>query len=42
MVCSLEKIEDEYDIALYQKVKKEFDKNPKTYTLSEIKEMYGL
>ena len=37
-----EKIEDEYDIALYQKVKKEFDKNPKTYTLSEIKEMYGL
>ena len=37
-----EKIEDEYDIALYQKVKKEFDKNPKTYTLNEIKEMYGL
>ena len=37
-----EKIEDEYDIALYQKAKKEFDKNPKTYTLAEIKEMYGL
>lgn len=37
-----EKIEDEYDIALYQKAKKEFNKNPKTYTLKEIKEMYNL
>ena len=37
-----EKIEDEYDIALYQQAKKEFDKNPKTYTLKEIKEMYDL
>lgn len=37
-----EKIEDEYDVALYQQAKKEFDKNPKTYTLKEIKEMYDL
>ena len=37
-----EKIEDEYDIALYQQAKKEFDKNPKTYTLKQIKEMYDL
>lgn len=38
----LEKIEDEYDIAVYKKAKKEFDRNPKTYTIDEIEEMYGL
>lgn len=38
----LEKIEDEYDITVYKKTKEEFDKSPKTYTIDEIKEMYGL
>lgn len=37
-----EKIEEEYDIALYQKAKKEFDKNNKIYSLKDIKEIYGL
>lgn len=37
-----EKIEDEYDIALYEKAKKEFDKDPKTYTIQEMKEKYKL
>lgn len=33
----LEKIEDEYDLECYEKAMKEFKKNPKTYTLDEVK-----
>ena len=33
----LEKIEDEYDLETYNKAIKEYHKNPKTYTLDEIK-----
>ena len=38
----MEKIEDEYDLECYYKAKKEFDKNPKTYTLEEVKKELGL
>lgn len=31
-----EKIEDEFDIALADKALKEYEKNPKTYTLAEL------
>ena len=34
----LEKIEDEYDLECYEKAIKEYKKNPKTYTLKEVKE----
>lgn len=37
-----EKIEDEYDIALFNEAKKEYEKDPITFTLEEIKEKYGL
>lgn len=33
----LEKIEDEYDLDCYNKAMEEYKKNPKTYTLKEIK-----
>lgn len=33
----LEKIEDEYDLKAYKKAVEEFDKNPITYTLEEVK-----
>lgn len=32
-----EKIEDEYDIAVYEKAMEEYRKNPVTYTLEEVK-----
>lgn len=38
----LEKIEDEYDLETYKKAIKEYEKNPKTYTLEEVKEELGL
>ena len=38
----LEKIEDEYDLESYKKAMKEYKKNPKTYTIEEIKEELGL
>ena len=38
----LEKIEDEYDLETYKKAIKEHEKNPKTYTLEEVKEELGL
>ena len=38
----MEKIEDEYDLECYYKAKKEFDENPKTYTLEEVKKELGL
>ena len=33
----LEKIEDEYDLECYNKAIEEYRKNPKTYTMEEVK-----
>ena len=33
----IEKIEDEYDLECYYKALEEYNKNPKTYTMEEIK-----
>lgn len=38
----LEKIENEYDLECYEKAMKEFKKNPKTYTLDEVKKELDL
>ena len=38
----MEKIEDEYDLECYNKAVEEFNKNPKTYTMEEVKEELGL
>lgn len=38
----LEKIEDEYDLESYKKAIKDYKKNPKTYTMEEIKKELGL
>lgn len=38
----LEKIEDEYDLKCYEKAMKEYNKNPKTYTIDEAKKELGL
>ena len=38
----LEKIENEYDLECYNKAIEEYKKNPKTYTLEEVKEELGL
>lgn len=38
----LEKIENEYDLEYYKKAVEEYEKNPKTYTMQEIKEELGL
>ena len=35
----LEKIEDEYDLECYYEAMKEYEKNPKTYTTEEVKQM---
>lgn len=32
-----EKIEDEYDISIYEKALKEYEEYPQTFTLSDIK-----
>ena len=37
-----EKIEEEYDIALADAAMREYEKNPKTYTLKELMEELGL
>ena len=37
-----EKIEDEYDIALADQALREYEKNPKTYSLEELKKELGL
>lgn len=34
----IEKIENEYDLKCYKKAMEEHKKNPKTYTMEEIKE----
>jgi len=38
----LEKIEDEYDLRCYEKAMEEYKKNPKTYTMKEVKKELGL
>lgn len=38
----MEKIEDEYDLKCYEKAIEKYKKNPKTYTLKEVKEELGL
>ncbi len=38
----MEKIENEYDLECYKKAKEEYEKNPKTYTMKEVKEELGL
>lgn len=38
----LEKIEDEYDLECYEKEMKEYHKNPKTYTLDEVKKEFKI
>ena len=38
----LEKIEDEYDLECYNEEIKEYRKNPKKYTMKEVKEELGL
>ena len=35
-IAVIEKIENEYDLACYEKAMEEYNKNPKTYTLKEI------
>ena len=38
----IEKIEDEYDLKCYYKALEEYEKNPKTYTMDEVKKELGL
>lgn len=38
----LERIEDEYDLAVYEKAMEEYRKNPVTYTLEEVTKELGL
>ena len=38
----IEKIEDEFDLECYKKAIKEYEQNPKTYTLEEVKKELGL
>ena len=38
----MERIEDEYDLKLYEKAMAEFEKNPVTYSLDEVEKELGL
>ncbi|MBR4928396.1 MAG: CopG family transcriptional regulator [Oscillospiraceae bacterium] len=38
----LEKIEDEYDLAAYEKAMKEYSEDPVTFTLDEVEKELGL
>ena len=38
----VERIEDEYDLQLYETAVREYIKNPKTYSLSEVERELGL
>jgi len=38
----LDRIEDEYDLALFEKAEEEYAASPKTYTLEEIKKRHNL
>ena len=37
-----EKVEDEYDIALADKALKEYEKDPKTYSIEEVSKILGI
>lgn len=39
---ALERIEDEMDLAAYNKAMSEYAKNPKSYTLDEVEKELGL
>ncbi len=38
----LEKIEDEYDLEVYMSSLEEYEKNPVSYSHSDIKEIFGI
>lgn len=38
----IERIEDEYDLKLYEEAMKEYQKNPVTYSLNEVEKELGL
>lgn len=38
----MEKIENEYDLECYKKAIEEYKKNPKTFTMEEVKKELGL
>ena len=38
----LRRIEDEYELKAYEEAKAEFDRNPKTYSMDEIKAEFGI
>lgn len=38
----LERIEDEYDLQAFEQAMQDFQINPQTYTLAEIKQDFGL
>lgn len=38
----LEKIEDEYDLQCYYEAMEEYKKNPKTYTMEEVKKCWEI
>ena len=38
----IEKIEDEYDLKYYYEALEEYNKNPKTYSMDEVKKELGL
>jgi len=40
--AALERIEDEYDLKVYEKAMEEYRKNPVTYTLDEVERELGL
>lgn len=37
-----EKIEDEFDVTIANEALKEYEKNPKSYSIEEIKDLLGL
>lgn len=39
---TLKKIEDEQDIIAYEKAVKEYEKNPKSYSLEEVETILGI
>lgn len=41
-IAVMEKIEDEYDLESYHRAMEDYEKNPKIYTLDEVKEELGL
>lgn len=41
-IAVMEKIENEYDLKCYEKSLEEYNENPKTYTLDEVKKELDL